>query len=159
VSTDRNLAFSLHRKIAAKWSAFKLVGKQNAPQVGVTFEVNAKEVKDFALKPIRARPNGHHGINVGMLAACGSTQRNASAQGNGNQLVVQFESWLDGKTIDARDIAQQVELQIGAFSAELSDSAKLVLGYDQRCRTTMFNDLAYGRRSPGTKVFGYNTSI
>src|SRR5208283_4802586 len=56
-SAKRNLAFALRGKVTAERSAFKVLGKENASQVRVAVELDAKEVKDLAFEPISAGPH------------------------------------------------------------------------------------------------------
>jgi hypothetical protein len=125
----------------------------------VTLETNAKKVKDFALEPIRTGPHGLKGIEDGLLTTDSSAQANALAQGDGYELVIQFEAWLDRETVDAGGVAQKIELQLGAFLAKLGNFAKLIFGNDDGGGAAMFNDLCNRGRPPGAKLFDYNISV
>src|SRR5580704_11324205 len=49
--------------ILAQRMAFPTVGQQNAFQVGVAIELDAEHVEDFALQPVRSRPDGNGAVD------------------------------------------------------------------------------------------------
>src|SRR5277367_4710075 len=57
------LPLTLHRKIAAQWSPFELVGQKNATQVRVALETNREQIENLAFQPVGAPPDGHERID------------------------------------------------------------------------------------------------
>ena len=74
--------------------AFPVIGKQNAPQIGMPVEANPKQIENLAFQPVRARPHRHQRIHHRIAARKPHFQPHFFAPWNGNQVIVQFESRL-----------------------------------------------------------------
>src|SRR5216683_7620942 len=112
-SQNRKSARALHGIILAERIAFPIVGQQHAPQIGVSFKPNAKEVKDFAFMPIRRRPNGYHRLGDRILARKMNPKTNRFTPGERQQMIIQFEAGFDGKSVHAGHVGEVSEGQVG----------------------------------------------
>src|SRR5208337_2236973 len=157
-SAERNLAFAFRRKITAKRKSFKAIGQEYAAQVRMTGKLDAKEVKNLALQPVGAGPDGFQRIHHGMLGADAGAQADTIAPWNGNQMIVQLEARLDGVAVHAGDVAQQVEQQSGVLFALLSRGAQQLLRDDDGRLPAVLDHLRYRLRVPGTEVLDNNMS-
>src|ERR1700723_3050085 len=57
--------------ILAQRISYPLFGQQNAPQIRVAVKSNAKHVENFALKPVRYRPDGNDCVHCFVFAEVG----------------------------------------------------------------------------------------
>ena len=91
--------------------ALPIIGHQNSAQIRVAVKLNAHQIKEFALEPARARPNGNEGINVSMISRNASAEADLLFLGDRGEVILQLETRLDGEAIDASCVGEQVELQ------------------------------------------------
>src|SRR5208283_432792 len=124
------LAFALRRKITAERKTFKAIGQKDAAQVRMAGKLDAKEVKNLAFQPVGAGPDRFQRIHHGMLDAYAGAQADTVAPRNGNQMIAQFEAGLDGVTVNAGGVAQQVEQQSGVLFTFLSRGAQQLFRND-----------------------------
>src|SRR5208282_1991345 len=157
-SAERNLTFALRREITPERRTFKALGQEDAAQVRVASELDAKEVENLSLEPIGPGPDGLQRIHHGMLGADASAQANTFAARNRNQLIVQLEARFDGVAVQASGIAEQVEKQGGILLALLRRGAKQFLGDDDGGVPAVFDHLGDRLGVPGTKVLDYKLS-
>src|SRR5271157_5054707 len=157
-SAERNLAFAFRRKITAKRKSFKAIGQEYAAQVRMAGKLDTKEVENLALQPVGAGPDGFQRIHHGMLDAYAGAQADTVAPRNGNQMIAQFEAGLDGVTVNAGGVAQQVEQQSGVLFTFLSRGAQQLFRNDDGRLPAVLDHLSYRLRVPGTKVFDNNMS-
>src|ERR1700730_455381 len=152
------LPLALHRKIAAQGSTFEVVGQENTAQVRVALKTNTEQVENLALQPVCALPDRHQRIHNRLLPADACAQANSLNTGKRYKLVVQFKTRLDGETIHAGSVTQQIEPQCGAALTFLGGGAQQFLGNDNRGLSTILNNLRYSLSVPCAKVFNHNTS-
>ena len=122
-------------------------------------EANPEQVEDFALQPICARPNGCERIHDGICAAHFHLQTDSIATWDGHQVIIQLESRLNGVTVHASSVRQQVELQVGVCAATLCRVPKQVSWHYDRRFAPGFNHFHNGRWGPRTQVFDNNISL
>jgi hypothetical protein len=125
----------------------------------MTFETHAEKVKNLALHPIGAGPDGNQGIDRRVLTTDGGAQTHAVAARDGDQAVVQFEAGLEGEAIDASGIAEQIEIKRGILFALTAGGKEQGRGHDDGGFAAIFNDFSDSAGIPGPKLFGYNTSV
>src|SRR5579862_1605284 len=88
----RDVAIALDGEISAQRVTLPVVGKQNAPQIGMPGELNPKHVENLAFQPIRALPYGHQRIHDRVAAVQLDANAQLLSKGNRNQLIVQLKS-------------------------------------------------------------------
>src|SRR5215470_15057269 len=74
-------------------------------------KLNAHQVKNFAFEPTRAEPNGDKRVNASVIARNVTAEADLFLFGNRGQVILQFKTGLDGVSVDARNVREEVELQ------------------------------------------------
>jgi len=123
----------------------------------MSMESNSHQIKNFALQPTRSRPNRNHRIDHRVVAGQARAQSDFCFLGDGNQVVVQFESRLGGKTVHRRGIGKKIELQ--RVAAVFRGGTEQFARHHQCCFTTKLDDFRNRLRVPSAKPFGYNISV
>jgi len=157
-SAKRSLAFALRRKITAERETFKSIGQEDAAKVCMAGKLNAEKVENLALEPVGAGPYWFQRIHDGMLSADAGTQAYTVAPRDGNQMIVQLEAGLDGVTVNAGGVAQQIEEQGGVLFTVLSGGAEQFLWNDDGRFPMAFDHLGYHLVIPGTKMIDHRSS-
>src|SRR6266567_3113400 len=139
--------------------AFPIIRKQNAPQVGMPGKPNPKEIINFPLQPIGARPHRHQRIDNRVIAAEPHPQSHFFTPRDGNQVIVQFESWLSRITVHAGGIGKKVVLQLGVPAAVFCRGSEEFARHDDRGLAPECNHFHDRFRVPRTQAFGYNISV
>src|SRR5574340_923744 len=100
------------------WVALPGLGHQDAAQVRVSFEVDAEEVEYFALEKIGRRPHRGHRLQARLLASQPDLQAQARFARDGKQVIDDFEARLRGIPVHAREIGEEVVLQLGMVTQD-----------------------------------------
>ena len=138
--------------------AFPVVGKQNAPQVWVPGELNAEQVEDFALEPIRAEPDGDQRIHDSIVAGQADADTDFLAERDGDQVVVQFVARFHRETVNARGIAEQIELQAVLVATAFGNASKEFAWDHDGGLTAEFNYFLDRVGAPCAQASDYNIS-
>src|SRR5260370_243040 len=77
----------------------------------------------------------------------------------GNEVIVQFESWLSRITVHAGGIGKKVVMQVGVPAAVFCRGSEEFARHDDRDLAAEFNHFRDRFRVPRTQAFGYNISV
>ncbi len=104
----RSSAIALHRVVLAQGMSLPVFGHQDAAQVGVSFEANAKEVEDFALVVVGARPDRGNGLDRRIGTGDEGSQADALLIRVRKNVVAQLEARLRREPVDRRHVFEEV---------------------------------------------------
>src|SRR5437016_10488008 len=103
------LAVALHRIIFAQGMAFPVLRHHDPLQVGMSQEVNPKQIEKLALKKIGGWPHRSYGFDHRILAIERDFQSDPFFALMREQVISQLETWIAGKIIGARQIGKKVD--------------------------------------------------
>ncbi len=138
--------------------AFPVLREENAAQIRMSRETDAEKIENFALQPIGARPYRNKRIHDGIVSRQADAKPDSVAPGDGDQVIIQFEARLDGKTVDAGGIGKEVKLKGGVLAASLGGAAQQFARHDDGCFAAKLNDLGDGFWIPRAQMFDHNIS-
>src|SRR5919204_6218990 len=93
--------------VLPKREAFPGLGHQDAPQVGMAIELDAKEIPGFALVPVCRRPDRRQAGHMRIRHARRALDPDPRAIGEGPNLPDDGEAWVSSRPID-RGVVEEV---------------------------------------------------
>src|SRR5437016_13575606 len=122
-------------------------------------KTNAKQVKNFALQPIRSRPYCNQRIDNRIVAAKPHPPPHFLSPRDGNEVIVQFESRLRGTAVHAGSVSQEVVLQLGVLAAMFRRCPEEFAWHDDGGLSSVFTDFRDRFRVPRTQALSDNLSV
>ena len=121
-------------------------------------KLNAEQIENFALQPIRTQPDRDQRIDDRIVTGQADADTDFLAQRDGNQVIVQLVARLHRETVNASGIAEQIELQ-GVFVATAFGNAAKEFAWDHECGLTAeFNYFLDRVGAPRAQASDYNIS-
>src|ERR1700754_3768766 len=98
------------RKILAQRVSLPIVRQQNAAQIRMSVEDDAKQIKRLALVPIRGAPHAGNGRHVRVFFTQHDLQTHAMMFCSGEEMIIDFETRVFfNAAIRATDVRQKIE--------------------------------------------------
>src|ERR1700722_3529244 len=122
-------------------------------------ELDSEQIENFALQPIRARPNRNKGIDHGIAAAQLHADAQFLLQRNGNQLIVQFKARFERVAVKASCVGEEIELQLFDVATLLGNAPQHLAGHDDRRIAPEFNHFLDRVCAPRAELRDYRISL
>jgi len=121
-------------------------------------KLNAEQIENFALEPIRTEPDRDQRIDDRIVGGQADADTDFLAERDGNQVVVQFVARLHRETVNASGIAEQIELQAVFVATAFSNASKEFASDHDGGFTAEFNYFLDRVGAPCAQASDYNIS-
>src|SRR5580658_170137 len=153
------LAVSLNGIVLAQRMTFPVVRHQDAPQIGMAFELNPKEIEILALVPVRAGPHGYHRVHYGIVARELDLKPNAVFALQRNKVVIDFEARFERELVHRRDIREERKPQRRLHGEVFGRPQQVLPRNDDRGFAPEFNHFSDGPSVPFPEFMHYRILI